>query len=122
MTKEDIKSWVEDGLHQRMVKECEDFAEVIKDMTTSQIRKFFGEVKRIEANFTESKDNIFMLAPRLAYSCGRKGGDKIKPFYDILKPALKSISTQDDKQHEKFKRFVKVLECIVAFHKEKAKS
>ena len=83
-------------------------------MTTSQIRKFFGEVKRIQADFTKYKDDVPLLAAKLAYAVGRqKGKGKIKVFYDEFISGIKAI----DGKPENFTRFVKLLESTVAFHK-----
>lgn len=83
-------------------------------MTTSQIRKFFGEVKRIQADFTKYKDDVPLLAAKLAYAVGRqKGKGKIKIFYDEFISGIKAI----DGKPENFNRFVKLLESTVAFHK-----
>lgn len=83
-------------------------------MTTSQIRKFFGEVKRIQADFTKYKDDVPLLAAKLAYAVGRqKGKGKIKIFYDEFISGIKAI----DGKPENFTRFVKLLESTVAFHK-----
>lgn len=83
-------------------------------MTTSQIRKFFGEVKRIQADFTKYKDDVPLLAAKLAYAVGRqKGRGKIKLFYEELIPGITAINGDPTN----FTRFVKLLESTVAFHK-----
>lgn len=83
-------------------------------MTTSQIRKFFGEVKRIQADFSKYKDDVPLLAAKLAYAVGRqKGRGKITLFYNEFNPAIKVINGKE----ENFTRFVKLLESTVAFHK-----
>jgi CRISPR-associated protein Csm2 len=83
-------------------------------MTTSQIRKFFGEVKRIQADFQKHKDDAPMLSAKLAYAVGRqKGKERIKKFYIEFDKAIKAI----DGNEENYNRFVKLLESTVAFHK-----
>ena len=56
-------------------------------MTTGQLRKFFGEIKRIEADVEKYKADVVMLKPLLAYAVGR---DKNK--LEILQKELKSKS------------------------------
>ncbi|MFN4147852.1 MAG: type III-A CRISPR-associated protein Csm2 [Runella sp.] len=90
----------------------------LKSVSTSQIRKFFGAIKRIQADFEQSKGEILLLDAKLAYAVGRdfKNGSnqsKIKEFYDLISPLIKDIN-QDKK---KFKHFVNVFEAIVAYHK-----
>lgn len=82
-------------------------------MTTSQIRKFFGEVKRIQADFETNKADVPLLAAKLAYAVGRKPTQNMKAFYDEFLPAIQAINGDE----ENFERFVKLLESTVAFHK-----
>lgn len=90
-------------------------------LSTSQLRKFFGLMKRIQADFENQKSEIILLNPKLAYAVGRdwdsknqENKTKIKPFYDLLNPLISDI--KEDKK--KFKNFIDVLEAIVAYHKE----
>lgn len=88
-----------------------------KPMSTSQIRKFFGEIKRIQADFENCKGEIVLLDPKIAYSVGRakkEGPSKIEDFYNLVNPLLTGI--KEDKS--RFKNFVSIVEAIVAYHKE----
>jgi len=93
----------------------------VKNMTTSQIRKFFGEIKRIQADFENSKQDVILLDPKIAYSVGRAKKDAngkriaIEDFYNLIKPMISTIG--DDKR--RFKHFVQVCEAIVAYHRAK---
>jgi len=83
-------------------------------MSTSQIRKFFGAIKRIQADFDNLKGEIILLEPKLAYAVGKdKKESKIDEFYKELSPLIKEIK-EDEK---KFKNFVSIVEAIVAYHK-----
>lgn len=82
-------------------------------MTTSQIRKFFGEVKRIQADFENNKDDVPLLIAKLAYAVGRKPTEKMKEFYNEFSEGIKEINGRKDN----YDRFVKLLESTVAFHK-----
>ncbi|NSW93324.1 MAG: type III-A CRISPR-associated protein Csm2 [Bacteroidales bacterium] len=85
-----------------------------KPMTTSQIRRFFGAIKRIQADFNNLKGEIILLEPKLAYAVGRdKNETKIDIFYKELSPLIKSINEDE----MKFKNFVSIVEAIVAYHK-----
>lgn len=94
----------------------------VKNMTTSQIRKFFGEIKRIQADFDNCKQDVILLDPKIAYSVGRAKKDAsrgqslaIEEFYKLVKPMISTIG------HDKsrFKHFVQVCEAIVAYHRAK---
>jgi CRISPR-associated protein Csm2 len=83
------------------------------ELTTSQLRKFFGEVKRQQAKGFDKSD-IILLKPKLAYAVGRngKGESRIKQFYFVIANAVDQVKDMED-----FKRFIKIFEAIVAYHK-----
>lgn len=92
-------------------------------MTSSQLRKFFGAIKRIQADFDNLRGEIVLLEPKLAYAVGRdydkknnRNQTKIKAFYDLMSPLIRAVN--EDKK--RFKHFVDVSESIVAYHKEKS--
>ncbi len=100
----------------------EDDAGGSKKLSSSQIRRFFGAVKKIQADFEHSKQEIILLNPKLAYAVGRdynknprRNNTKIKELYDLLNPLINSINEKSDR----FRNFVNVFESIVAYHKEK---
>lgn len=92
-----------------------------KPITTTQIRKFYGEIKKIQADFENKKDQVIMLSPKLAYAVGRDEFDnqlkrkntKILEFQKEIDKAIKSVNGNRDN----FNRFVSILEGIVAYHK-----
>ena len=97
----------------------EDFA---APLTTSQLRKFFGEVKRQQMmGFHETE--FAMLKAKLAYAVGRakqngKRGkaQKIEDFYLVLTQAIDDVLSSTDKP-KAFKNFITAFEAIVAYHK-----
>ena len=87
----------------------------LRAMTTSQLRRFYGEVKRQQANGYNTSDFV-LLKPKLAYAVGRDKGTKIVDFYEVMTEAMSHVSNEQE-----FERFVKVFEAIVAFHKANSK-
>lgn len=98
-----------------------------QNLSTSQLRKFFGEIRRIQADQSlasedqtgqEStkfkKDDLLMLKPKLAYSVGRATSEnpKILDFFEELSTGIDKVDSKSD-----FDNFVKVIEAIVAYHK-----
>jgi CRISPR-associated protein Csm2 len=127
--KETIKSdWIKNGITKEAVEWAKKFGEELakdddkgyKKLTTSQLRKFFGHLKRIQAvGFDKNnKTDLYMLKAQLAYANGRdkkeggKNKTKICYFAETLSSAIDFIETK-----EHFKNFVNVVEAIVAFHK-----
>lgn len=82
-------------------------------LTTNQLRKFFGEVKRQQMSGYNQTDFV-LLKPKLAYAVGRakQKDSKIKDFYWVISNAIDKVH---DEQH--FKNFIKIFEAIVAYHK-----
>lgn len=96
-----------------------------KELSTSQLRKFFGELRRIDSDFSRKKNDIVMLKPMLAYAVGRdrdkknnKNKTRIKEFEEEMSIGIEAIRLGDE-VHEKndFKNFLKIFEAIVAYHK-----
>lgn len=85
----------------------------VEKLTTSQLRKFFGEVKRQQMVGYKETDFV-LLKPKLAYAVGRAKGkqSKIGDFYIVLSDMIDKVINEDD-----FKRFIKAFEAIVAYHK-----
>lgn len=81
-------------------------------VTTNQLRKFFGEVKRQQLQgYDES--SFVMLKPKLAYAVGRANKkNKIGDFYKVIADAMGQVHNP-----KQFKNFVQVFEAIVAYHK-----
>lgn len=85
----------------------------VEKLTTSQLRKFFGEVKRQQMVGYKETDFV-LLKPKLAYAVGRAKAkqSKIGDFYIVLSDMIDKVANEDD-----FKRFIKAFEAIVAYHK-----
>ena len=124
------QSWIQMEITEDTVKWAQSFGEYLQSrdngtdpLTTSQIRKFFGELKRIQSNPEKYKEDIPMLKAKLAYAVGRditpRRGQrvqktKIREFYNELSNGLGYIRLSN---HDDLIRFVKVVESIVAYHK-----
>lgn len=92
-----------------------------KALTTSQIRKFYGEVRRIYSDFGKYGEDAPMLNAKLAYAVGRSKSRKknrndklgIEWFWEMFEDAIKKGARSE----ENFRRLVKILEATVAYHK-----
>jgi len=96
-----------------------------RNMTRNQIRRFFHDVKSLEAkvgengeNFIRMKPIIMMLKSKAAYAASRVGGQQRIPdeFKDFIEESVDNIKNFDD-----FKAFCLRFEAIVGFFYEKAR-
>lgn len=126
------KEWITQGITQQTVDWANDFGKELAipsqdykekaPLTTAQLRRFFGEVKRIEMNVTGNKTDILMLKPMLAYAVGRDGSNGKKTRIDklakVLFEAISAIRVNEEDHIENdYSNFVNVFEAIVAYHK-----
>lgn len=81
-------------------------------LTTSQLRKFFGEVKRQQMEGYNETEFV-LLKPKLAYAVGRDTNHtKIDDFYKVMSNLMDLV-----KDEKTFQNFIYVFEAIVAYHK-----
>lgn len=114
--------WIRKGINDQAIEWSQEFAKYLAPenrgdrnaLTTSQLRKFFGQLRRIEADYEKLNGEIPMLKPKLAYAVGKAGNySRIRDFYDQMNIGLSAI----DNSKENFNRFISLTESIVAFHK-----
>jgi CRISPR-associated protein Csm2 len=103
------------------------------DLSTSQIRALFGEVRQIQGEWSikdhreQALRRLILLKPKMAYR-QRREGRAVKALVDVLGPAVNLVvnapprpegaspggaNTQDDN----FQRFVEFFEAVLAYHK-----
>lgn len=96
-------------------------------LTTSQLRNFFGEMRRIHMKVRNQQNlsgdllrDFLMLSPKLAYAEARvlkdKRGSKIKEFVKATDNLIKAVDKAENKK-QAFENFVNIIEAIVAYHK-----
>lgn len=90
-----------------------------KKLNTTQLRKFFAALKKMEQNSTwdEIETEFYLLKPRMAVSVGRK--NLPKQFYNVILAAMAKVDNVEDDEvkMKNFDIFVKFFEAIVAYHK-----
>ncbi len=90
------------------------FSELKPELTSSQLRKFFNEVRSLEAQveekFDEQKALVFMLKSKVAYSVGKKTSKTPAEFKDFIDACIDKINDEKD-----FKGFVKFFEAVVGY-------
>lgn len=95
-------------------KLAKTFAILKPELTSTQLRRFFNEVRsleeRTEENFDEQKALVLMLKSKIAYSVGKKTSKTPKEFKDFIDACVDRI---DDKKD--FDGFVKFFESVVGY-------
>jgi CRISPR-associated protein Csm2 len=90
-----------------------------KNLKTTQLRKFFGALKKMEQKDTwaEIETDFYLLKPRMAVASGR--GNVPKPFLNVVMAAMSKVDNveSDEEKMVNFDKFVKFFEAIVAYHK-----
>ena len=80
-------------------------------LKTSQIRKVYGAVKKIQMSDKFHRNDLVMLKPKLAYAAARN--DAVTVLKDALIQAIDKVG--DDPK--RFKNFVDFFEATLAYHK-----
>lgn len=114
-------SWIsqKDGFNNDTIIFAEKFGEYLakNQLTTSQIRNIYGEVKRIEGkSSSEAKKDFLMLRPKMAYASKRAGGRGIEAFKDVMDLAHLAVLENEDFE-DNFKNFCDFFEAVLAYHK-----
>jgi len=107
---------LKDYSEENLVKDAERLAgylwSVGSGLKTAQLRKIYGEVKRMDMEFKRTKfdkDRIVLLKPKLAYAANRK--DEVKPLKKVLDECIDKVHDEAD-----FKKFMSFFEAILAYY------
>lgn len=112
--------WITSGIKDDAIDYAEKLGKKLtKKLTSSQIRNFYGEVKRIQLrDFDEqSKTAFLLLHPKLAYASKRAGNDSATLFKDEILKAYKAVNIHAEDGYKRFVNFCNLCEAILAFHK-----
>lgn len=96
---------------------------VRNNLTRSQIRNIFTEVRKIEASWsarpTEAMRRLNMLKPKLDYSAAR--AKPVEVLKEVLTQAINKVAEVDEKNKEerdrRFRVFMDLFEAILAYHR-----
>lgn len=138
---ENLNGWLKNGIDREAVDFCEKFGyclsqfiekydkkgkPVVKSLTSSQIRKVYGEVKRIEMrigddiqNYHKHRSEYLLLKPKMAYSAKRDKTFPAECLNQIIQCCVNVVDNSMDKSenHNSFENFCKFFEAIIAYHR-----
>lgn len=104
-----------------LVAFAQQTAEVLvkQNLTRSQIRTIFTEVRQIEAAWGNKPDaarRLSMLKPKLAYQAARS--NSVDHLREVLSDAIDEVlKATAAKRDQTFARFVELFEAILAYHR-----
>lgn len=123
----DLQQIILQGNAETLVNTAQRFGtELSKEdqLSKSQIRNIFGEVRQIEAEWqSESSENassnmrrLLLLKPRMAYQRARER--RTEALMTLLTEAINLVAktTEPKEQYMRFRYFVEFFEAILAYH------
>jgi CRISPR-associated protein Csm2 len=119
--------WVKNGITDATMTFADEFGGELanngRGLTTSQIRNFFGELRRIQMNGIEKEFSSFLLLePKLAYAVKRRtntqGKEELEKFFKLFQKCKKAMDLNEkEKLPRQFNNLLQIMEAIIAFHK-----
>jgi CRISPR-associated protein Csm2 len=112
--------WIKKGITKDCIKYTDDLGKFLKDndLTTSQIRNVFGELKRIQMKgFTTETTAFLLLKPKMAYAVARDGKRGLKQLTDVFNKAYDLVDVSGTEGVKHFKNLMDLMESILAYHK-----
>lgn len=128
---EDLERWIKQGIDKKAIEEAEKFAnDLAKTVTSSQLRKLFSTIRKIQyeisaAGATDDKlspflvSKILMIKPQVKYAAAKAGGNdgKMSKLSDFINSCIDFICNDKNVEKKRFSNFVMLFEAIVAYHK-----
>jgi CRISPR-associated protein Csm2 len=117
--------WITQGFNKACSKSANDLGKFLVDgqMTRTQIRNFFGELRRIEARGAgNSAEQIRHLHHKLCYTKAKLDEQHVSPevttaFQKVLEKGLQAIPDPPEPIEAPFSRFVSYFEAVLAYHR-----
>jgi len=104
LKKSDIKRFID--LSEEFGKNCKN-----KKITTSKIRSIFDSVKKLKS-YDESKNELYMLLPKLAYAKGKDTKHTLDEFQEVMDKLIRKIDSEQE-----LKNFKDFFEAVIAYHR-----
>ena len=109
---------VQNGIDNTFITWAEKFGETIsRSVTTSQIRNIYGTVKKLEMTSGIDMPAVLLLKPRIAYATARNRG--LNNLAETITKAIDAVNDGQDpeQKQQRFERFCKGFEAILAYHR-----
>ncbi|MCX8064711.1 MAG: type III-A CRISPR-associated protein Csm2 [Candidatus Hydrogenedentes bacterium] len=117
-----LAKMVQNEIDETFIETAKRFGKFLveKKLNTTQIRKIFGQVKKIEPLEDPKKflPQLLMLLPIMDYTVDRNR--QVEPLRDVLEPAIKMVNeakNNPDEVKKRFRLFCRGFEAIIAYHR-----
>lgn len=110
--------WIKNSITKECIEYTKDFGKFLSDrregnLTTSQIRMVYGELKRIQMKGFEKEQTAFLLLrPKMAYADKRNESNGLKELKKVFDKAYQYVETSKN-----FDNFMNFMEATLAYHK-----
>lgn len=109
--------WINDQADSDMVKFAEGLAiHISSNLTKTQFRNIYGEIKRIQSNYKNNKSSVFLLKPKVAYAVARTTNRNAKQSMQRFKEVF-DIAINDAIDEKTYNNFCNFMEAILAYHR-----
>lgn len=112
--------WIKIGIDKDCIQFTDEFGRFLMNnqLTTSQIRNVFGELKRIQMKgFKEEKTAFLLLKPKMAYAVARDGKKGLKQLTSVFNKAYDVVDVEGKNGPMHFQNLMDLMESILAYHK-----
>ncbi len=118
-----LANMIRNGINKQFIDsadQCGNYLAKEAKLTTSQIRRIFGHVKKIESYDDPKRflPQLLMLKPLLAYQAMRN--DPVKKLKPMITVGIDTVIEAEDDPNEllnRFRLFCKGFEAILAYHR-----
>jgi len=128
----EISGWLKTGLNKEAILFAESFGGWLaqNQLTTTQIRNIYGEIKRIQmrgaAEFNDA--DALLLKPKLAYARARSSGQKsreaLTSLAEIMNAGIDAVFDEKGEinfnaeiKFSRFDNFALFFEAVIAYHR-----
>jgi len=111
-------NWIKDSINKECIEYTRKFGQFLSDrregnLTTSQIRMVYGELKRIQMKgFDKEQTAFLLLRPKMAYADKRNESNGLKELKKVFDKAYQHVETA-----KHFDNFMNFMEATLAYHK-----
>jgi CRISPR-associated protein Csm2 len=113
-------NWIKSGIDKACITFTDEFGKFLMEnqLTTTQIRNVFGELKRIQMKgFKNEKTAFLLLKPKMAYAVARNDRGGLKQLTSVFNKAYEVVDVAGDAGEKHYQNLMDFMESILAYHK-----